>query len=50
MVLYNAGKAARNSAFNRANTHTISPGAGKSNYLFEFKTGYGARQFGPYVL
>jgi hypothetical protein len=44
------GLAPNATAFNRANTHTISPGAGKSNYLFEFKTGYGARPIGPYVL
>lgn len=35
--------------FNRANTHTISAGAGRSNYLFTFKTSYGPKPFGPYL-
>ena len=44
------GLAPNATAFNRANTHTISPGGGKPNYLFKFKTSYGPRPHGPYVL
>lgn len=44
------GLAPNATAFNRANTHTISPGAGQPNYLFVFKTSYGPKPFGPYTL
>tara|TARA_Y100000287_G_C14192439_1_gene340906 strand:+ start:539 stop:841 length:303 start_codon:yes stop_codon:yes gene_type:complete len=44
------GIAPNATAFNRANTHTISPGMGKTNYLFTFKTSYGPKPFGPYLV
>ena len=43
------GLAPNATAFNRASTHTMSSGAGRSNYLFNFKTHYGAKPFGPYL-
>ena len=43
------GLAPNATAFNRASTHTISSGAGRSNYLFTFKTSYGPKPFGPYL-
>lgn len=44
------GLAPNATAFNRANTHTISSGAGKPNYLFKFKTSYRPRPYGPYAI